>query len=53
MSQPIGADSPADRVRRITFVPFLANGRCVLIEEPARPAAAAALGRPDLERQRL
>jgi len=35
---PIGADPPADQVRRITFVPFLADGRCVLIEEPGGPA---------------
>ena len=35
MFQLIGTDPPADQVRRITFVPFLADGRCVLIEHPA------------------
>jgi hypothetical protein len=38
MFEPVGADPPADRVRRITFVPFLADGRCVLTEEPGGPA---------------
>jgi hypothetical protein len=28
-------------VRRITFVPFLADGRCVLIDEPGGPALAS------------
>ena len=37
----IGTDPPADRVRRITFVPFLTDGRCVLIEDPAGPALPA------------
>jgi hypothetical protein len=37
MFQPIGADPPADQVRRITFVPFLDDGRCVLIEDPDGP----------------
>ena len=36
--QPIRTDPPADLVRRITFVPFLADGRCVLIDEPGGPA---------------
>jgi hypothetical protein len=38
MFQPIRTDPPADQVRRITFVPFLADGRCVLIDEPDGPA---------------
>ena len=38
MFQPIRTDPPADLVRRITFVPFLADGRCVLIDEPGGPA---------------
>lgn len=38
MFEPVSADPPADRVRRITFVPFLADGRCVLTEEPGGPA---------------
>ncbi len=33
----IHADPPADQVRRITFVPFLADGRCVLVEGPDGP----------------
>jgi len=31
-------DPPADRVQWITFVPFLSDGRCVLIEEAGGPA---------------
>jgi len=31
------SDPPADQVRRITFVPFLADGRCVLVLGPAGP----------------
>jgi hypothetical protein len=31
------ADPPANQVRRITFVPFLADGRCVLVEGPDGP----------------
>jgi 2-polyprenyl-3-methyl-5-hydroxy-6-metoxy-1,4-benzoquinol methylase len=38
MFQPIRIDPPPDQVRRITFVPFLADGRCVLIDEPGDPA---------------
>jgi 2-polyprenyl-3-methyl-5-hydroxy-6-metoxy-1,4-benzoquinol methylase len=38
MFQPVSADPPADLVRRITFVPFLHDGRCVLIDEPGGPA---------------
>ncbi len=38
MFQLIRTDPPADQVRRITFVPFLADGRCVLIEDPGGPA---------------
>ena len=34
MFQPIHADPPPDQVRRITFVPFPTDGRCVLIDEP-------------------
>ncbi len=33
----IRSDPPADQVRRITFVPFLPDGRCVLVEGPAGP----------------
>ena len=38
MFELIDGDPPAGRVRRITFVPFLADGRCVLAEEPGGPA---------------
>jgi 2-polyprenyl-3-methyl-5-hydroxy-6-metoxy-1,4-benzoquinol methylase len=38
MVEPIDADPPADQVRRITFVPFLSDGRCALIEDPGGPA---------------
>jgi hypothetical protein len=38
MFELIDGDPPDDRVRRITFVPFLADGRCVLTEEPGGPA---------------
>ena len=34
---PVRADPPADRVQHITFVPFLADGRCVLMLGPAGP----------------
>ena len=34
---PADADPPASRVRRITLVPFLPDGRCVLIDGPAGP----------------
>lgn len=38
MVEPVDADPPADRVRRITFVPFLSDGRCALVEDPGGPA---------------
>src|SRR4029077_7900873 len=38
MFQPIRTDPPADQVRRLSFVPSLADGRCVLIDEPDGPA---------------
>ena len=38
MFRLIKTEPPADQVRRITFVPFLADGRCVLIEDPGGPA---------------
>jgi 2-polyprenyl-3-methyl-5-hydroxy-6-metoxy-1,4-benzoquinol methylase len=41
MFELIDADPAADRVRRITFVPFLADGRCVLIAGPGGPALPA------------
>jgi hypothetical protein len=41
MFELIDADPAAGQVRRITFVPFLADGRCVLITEPGGPALPA------------
>jgi SAM-dependent methyltransferase len=41
MFRLIDADPAADQVRRVTFVPFLADGRCVLIEGPDGPALPA------------
>lgn len=41
MFRLIHDDPPADLVRHITFVPFLPDGRCVLIEGPAGPALPA------------
>jgi hypothetical protein len=41
MFELINADPAADQVRRITFVPFLADGRCVLIDEPGAPVLPA------------
>ena len=38
MFQPIQTDPPPDQVRRITFVPFLTDGRCVLIDAPSDAA---------------
>jgi hypothetical protein len=38
MFELIDADPPAARVRRITFVPFLSDGRVVLIAGPGGPA---------------
>jgi hypothetical protein len=38
MFELVDADPPAARVRRITFVPFLSDGRVVLIAGPAGPA---------------
>jgi hypothetical protein len=42
----IDADPPADQVCEITFVPFLPDGRCVLIEQdgPRLPAGAVLPG---------
>jgi hypothetical protein len=37
MFRLIAADPPADQVRRITFVPFLPDGWCALIESPDGP----------------
>jgi len=41
MFQLIETDPAPEQVRRITFVPFLADGRCVLIEDPDGPALPA------------
>ena len=41
MFQLIETDPAPEQVRRITFVPFLADGRCVLIENPGGPALPA------------
>ena len=41
MFQLIRTDPPADQVRRIIFVRFLADGRCVLTEDPGGPALPA------------
>ncbi len=41
MFQLIKADPRGDQVGRITFVPFLADGRCVLVEDPGGPALPA------------
>jgi hypothetical protein len=41
MFRLIDTDPAPDQVRRITFVPFLADGRCVLIENPGGPALPA------------
>jgi hypothetical protein len=41
MFRLIGTDPPASHVRRITFVPFLADGRCVLIEDLGGPVLPA------------
>ena len=38
MFELVDADPPAARVRRITFVPFLSDGRVVLIAGPGGPA---------------
>jgi hypothetical protein len=38
---PIQADPPVGQVQRVTFVPFLPDGRCVLIERPDGPALPA------------
>lgn len=45
--RPIRADPPPEQVRRITFVPFLADGRCVLVagqDGPALPDGEVADG---------
>jgi hypothetical protein len=41
MFTPVEQDPGADQARRITFVPFLADGRCVLIDKPGGPALPA------------
>ena len=41
MFRLLDADPPADQVRRITFVPFLADGRCVLVEGADGPKLPA------------
>jgi 2-polyprenyl-3-methyl-5-hydroxy-6-metoxy-1,4-benzoquinol methylase len=43
----IRRDPPADQVRRITFVPFLADGRVVLIEGPSALPAGEVLDGED------
>jgi hypothetical protein len=35
--RPIEADPPADQVGRITFVPFMPDGRCALVATPDGP----------------
>jgi hypothetical protein len=42
----INADPPPDQVRRVTFVPFLADGRCVLVEQagPRLPSGSVLPG---------
>ena len=37
----IETDPPAEQVQRVTFVPFLPDGRCVLIERPEGPGLPA------------
>jgi hypothetical protein len=37
----IAADPPAVQVRHVTFVPFLPDGRCVLVEVPGAPRLPA------------
>ena len=37
MFASVNYDPPADQVRRITFVPFLESGQCVLVEQPDGP----------------
>ncbi len=37
MFRIITDDPPPERVRRITFVPFLEDGQCVLVESPGGP----------------
>ena len=41
MFRPIETDPPAGQVQRVTFVPFLPDGRCVLIERPEGPGLPA------------
>ncbi len=41
MFRLIDTDPAPDQVRRVTFVPFLADGRCVLIEDPGGLALPA------------
>jgi hypothetical protein len=39
--RPVSSDPAPDQVRRITFVPFLPEGQCVLIEGPGGPGLPA------------
>jgi hypothetical protein len=39
--RPVWSDPAPDQVRRITFVPFLRDGQCVLIEGPGGPGLPA------------
>ena len=41
MFKLIQADPPAGQVRQVTFVPFLPDGRCVLIERAEGPGLPA------------
>ena len=41
MFRPVWSDPAPDQVRRITFVPFLRDGQCVLIEGPGGPGLPA------------
>jgi 2-polyprenyl-3-methyl-5-hydroxy-6-metoxy-1,4-benzoquinol methylase len=41
MFRLIRDDPPGDQVRRITLVPFLADGRCVIVEGPDGPVLPA------------
>ncbi|HEV2376431.1 MAG TPA: hypothetical protein VGS19_30200 [Streptosporangiaceae bacterium] len=38
---PIGTDPPQGQVKRLTLVPFLSDGRCVLVERPDGPRLPA------------
>ena len=41
MFRLIETDPPAEQVQQVTFVPFLSDGQCVLIERPEGPALPA------------